>query len=294
MLTMIDSHSDPIGQKGMALWEQMKQEHPEFDSLPDAGKLRLWREDYVGVPNPKVPSRHDCYEEATCLKCEDAKWIHPRGPDGKPDYSQTIPCSACSDYAARKMELLLKQSGVPESKRDHTFANFILVPGVGEALDLAWRLASGEADFKFLLVYGGVGNGKTHLGYATVIETVKRGLNARFVPVGSLMSDLRRAMDRHPQGDKSPDDIIDGLKQCDLLVLDDLGVEQGTPWQQSQIHDLIDYRYREEKQLLIATNLDQKDLSERLLSRFKDRLFSRRVLNTAPDYRPKKREPSRQ
>jgi hypothetical protein len=125
----------------------------------------------------------------------------------------------------------------------------------------------------------------THLAYAAGLEAAKRGLKVRFEHTASLMSQLRLAMDL--QGG-SADAIIESLKQCDFLILDDLGAEQGTGWQQSLIEDLINHRYSHELPLIATTNKDLSALPPPILSRFRDKVVSKIVMNKAPDFRPRK------
>ena len=45
------------------------------------------------------------------------------------------------------------------------------------------------------------------------------------------------------------------MQQAEVLVLDDLGAGRTTPWARDVLHDILAYRYNEERPLIITTNL---------------------------------------
>ena len=63
----------------------------------------------------------------------------------------------------------------------------------------------------------------------------------------------------------------ESLLECNLLVLDDLGAESVTEWAKDLVHQIIDYRHREECPTIITTNLSldgiKKLYGERVFSR---------------------------
>lgn len=50
-------------------------------------------------------------------------------------------------------------------------------------------------------------------------------------------------------------DVLEKVQQCDLLIVDDMGVEQVPDWLKDKVFNLIDARYRSKKSLIITTNL---------------------------------------
>jgi DNA replication protein DnaC len=54
-------------------------------------------------------------------------------------------------------------------------------------------------------------------------------------------------------------EIYDRIKNVDLLVLDDLGIERESPYKAEVIHGIIDERYASLKPLIVTTNLDAID-----------------------------------
>ena len=83
----------------------------------------------------------------------------------------------------------------------------------------------------------------------------------------------------------SLDELLRNYSQADRLILDDVA---GTEWEMEQLEKIIRARYRENLFTVLTTNLDPKELPERVVSRFLDREKGRLILNQGGDYRPKK------
>ena len=243
----------------------------------------LWHdfvESVYGV-SPLVSSFEDVDRDASCLTCRDMGWVYPTF-EGKVRY-MAQPCPNCSHWQERAAQYALAASGIPDAKRCCNFESFKPRPGNEEAVGAAYSLGKGTASFKMLLLYGTNGNGKTHLAYAAGLEALKRGLKVRFRHVGKLISDLRLAIGRG----ESADEIIDQLRSCDFLILDDMGSGQDTNYQLVVLEDIINHRYASEMET-VATTDNPDNLTRPLVSRFRDASLSRCIWNQAPDFRPGK------
>lgn len=173
------------------------------------------------------------------------------------------------------------------SRLENTFQNFKLVAGTGKALAAFKALASGRTDWKLLLCYGGVGNGKTHLCEATALALYKRGIFSRVLTMARIMRALKECI----KGDFGiTSDALLGLYcTASVFILDDVGMGgSGSEWEFGQLEEIITYRYRERLFTILTTNRDLTELPERIVSRFRDPDIGRIVLNEAPDYRPEK------
>ena len=171
------------------------------------------------------------------------------------------------------------------SSLGHTFDSFKVLPGTEDALRAFKAIARGKTEKPFLFCYGGVGNGKTHLCEATVIELRKRGIFCRYYTVPEIMSLLKRAINREIGG-VDPDDLLQRFCQARALILDDL--EIGTDWERQKLEMLIDARYRNRRLTVLVSNRDLDELdrwSERIMSRVNDPDVSQLVLNRGEDYR---------
>jgi DNA replication protein DnaC len=226
-----------------------------------------------------VPYRPLC----GCPACKGAGFVHPRKPDGTVDYRQTIACSypGCyaDSFAAYRRGEIVQRSGVIGLQQ--TFATFNpKVPGVQKAYNAAKKLAEGECDFIWLIIYGGVGNGKTHLLNAIANRAMERGYQVRLIMMAELLSELRMAMDT-----KQTDYEMKQVKEVPYLLIDELGLEYGTDWEREKLEELLGSRWANGRFTVVATNRDIDELPPRIKSRFQDRHLSRWVKNEAGDYR---------
>jgi len=132
-----------------------------------------------------------------------------------------------------------------------------------------------------LLLHGKAGNGKTFLSFAIANALYKQGKAVMAISVSKLLSIIKDSFDNH--GDFGEADVLNTVKDANLLVLDDLGVEYKTSWAYEKLYSIIDTRYRAGKPIIITTNFSLDNLRENLSivdikTRTKDtaeRIFSR-------------------
>ncbi len=109
-----------------------------------------------------------------------------------------------------------------------------------------------------LLLSGSTGTGKTHLSLAIAKHVTEQGYS---VVYGSMQPLLRRLESEHfgrTEGD-SESQLID----CDLLILDDLGMEFDSPFNRVSIYNVLNARLLEGKPTIISTNLGHSAIKER-------------------------------
>ena len=218
-----------------------------------------------------------------CPKCKGAGFVYLCKPDGSMDYKQAIPCNhpgcLAKSFRAFQRGEIIQQSGVIGLQQ--TFETFNkTIPGVQKAYNAARKIAEGEGDFIWLIIYGGVGNGKTHLLNAIANRAMERGCQVKLIMMAELLSELRMAIDTNQTDYK-----MKGLKTVPYLLIDELGLEYGTVWEKEKIEELLASRWANGRFTVVATNRDIEELPVRLKSRFQDRHLSKCVLNEAEDYR---------
>jgi len=103
-----------------------------------------------------------------------------------------------------------------------------------------------------LVLIGPIGVGKSRAALAACRPAHDAGLEVRYHLVAEALDLLR------PGG---PEDALDALAECDRLILDDLGSERPTDWTAERLGILIDRRWREERPLVVTTNLDPNELA---------------------------------
>ncbi len=214
-----------------------------------------------------------------CVLCHDAEFVHPRLESGLIDYSRVVPCLCTMDAMERaKRKRLLSWCELPPASDYMTLENFNVHPGLKEAYEAALAVVSGELNW--LALMSGPNRGKTHLAIAIIHKWLEAGKPARYAYVPLLMDELRRGYQ-----DKANDyeKRFEMFLNVPLLVLDDLGVENSTPWVQEKLDTIVDYRLMHELALVVTTNLSLSQLPERIASRL--RRYGEIVTINGPEHR---------
>lgn len=109
-----------------------------------------------------------------------------------------------------------------------------------------------------LLLYGATGIGKTHLCLAIARGVTEQGFGVVYGSVQPLIRRLEAERFGREQGDSE-----NQLISCDLLVLDDLGMEFDTPFSRACLYDILNARLLEGRPTVVSTNLGVNALKER-------------------------------
>ncbi len=134
----------------------------------------------------------------------------------------------------------------------------------------------------WLLLMGGYGCGKTHLAAAIANFAVHLGVPTLFLTVPDLLDWLRNSYD---SPGASFEQRFDEIRNIALLVLDDLGTQNTTPWAQEKLYQIINHRYTAKLPMVITTNLNMEEIDGRISSRLKDPDLVTGVTIVAPDFR---------
>ena len=119
-----------------------------------------------------------------------------------------------------------------------------------------------------ILMRGNTGLGKTHLSLAIGRAVIEKGFGVIYCSTPEILAKLEK---EHFGKSKTDEDSEETLKECDLLILDDLGSEFHTSFTKNKIYNIINFRLIHQKPTIISTNLDFDELenaySKRLISR---------------------------
>ena len=142
----------------------------------------------------------------------------------------------------------------------------------------------------WLVLYGPKGTGKSHLAaaisnYLDALPEDQRPLSM-FLTAPDLLDLLRSG---YRAGDYN--ELLNLCREVDLLILDDLGVEQGTDWAAEKLFQILNTRYQAELPTVIVTNHRLGDLEPRLYDRLSDDDLCTRVEILAPTYRQRQSAP---
>ena len=126
-----------------------------------------------------------------------------------------------------------------------------------KASDMCRNYARRFEDFKKagkgLILFGGVGTGKTFLASCIANELIDNG-------VPCLVTNFARIINTIQGMYEGKQKYLDSLNEFDLLVIDDLGIERNTEYVNELVYNIIDARYRSGKPMIITTNLKYSDL----------------------------------
>lgn len=192
----------------------------------------------------------------------------------KNDERDRVNAEMLAHESQRKLEKRLNQAGIPKRFRDRNFENFIAsTPEQENALAISVSFAENfEAHAKAgssLIFSGKAGTGKTHLALA-IAQSIIPKHTAMYL---NAMDAVRMIRDTWRKGsDKSETEVLDILGSIGLLVIDEVGVQNGTDNEQVLMFDIINRRYRDMKPTILLTNLGTSGLFDYVTERSFDRL----------------------
>lgn len=123
---------------------------------------------------------------------------------------------------------------------------------------------------KGIIMIGKTGLGKTHLSLAIANRVLEKGYDVYYDSIQTIMYRL----EKEHFGRLSPDESIkDDVLNCDLLIIDDLGVEFTTQFTISELHNIINTRMLRSLPTIISTNLELSELEEKYTQRIASRIM---------------------
>jgi DNA replication protein DnaC len=225
-----------------------------------------------------------------CPICGGVGYLRKDVPLGDPEFGRISPCVCMQGLLqSQASERLYRFSNLDRLKH-MTFdsfsphGRFAFSPIAQKSLEQAYNLAHSFARTRngWLLLEGGFGCGKTHLAAAIANFSAEHGIPTMFLTAPDLLDWLRASFEGN---DERFSQRFEEIRQVPLLIIDDFGTQNATPWSQEKLFQLLDYRYVNESPTVITTNLRLEEIDGRIRSRLSDTERVSRVRILAPDYR---------
>ncbi len=231
-----------------------------------------------------ISSDEPVVTEELCPRCKGAGYLVLDVPYGNPDFGHLIACNCRTSQLLQQRRENLRAISNLGPFAEKTFENFDAgIPGVARAYGRARKFA--EAPRGWLIFFGGYGCGKTHLAAAIANEVLSTGYaSVLFAVVPDLLDHLRSTFG--PSSEVAYDERFEQVRGADVLILDDFGTENATPWAREKLFQLFNHRYNYRLPTVITSNRKPEEIDPRIFSRMSDRELCEEItLIDAPDYR---------
>ena len=225
-----------------------------------------------------------------CPFCGGLGYLRADVPVGHQDFGKIVTCKCRQAQVSKQVHKRLFSLSNLDELGHLTFDNFEPRGRIGlsgyqaDSIELASNQANQFAQSLqgWLLLEGRYGSGKTHLAAAVANFVVDLGVPTLFLTVPDLLDALRFS---YEDPESTFEKRFEEIRQIPLLILDDFGTQNATPWAQEKLFQIVNYRYINRLPLVITTNLALEEIEGRIRSRLMDPELVTRVEIIAPDYR---------
>jgi len=219
----------------------------------------------------------DSYE---CEKCNDEEWITYLDDKG---YIEQTTCECYwTNRQREKIQRLISSSHITEEFQQKTFSNFE-TKNVHSQIKKAHQVAVSyvkefdrhrNSKHNSIMLLGRVGAGKTHLLMAIANNLLASGTEVVYFPWVEGINEIKDDFNRLEERTKR-------LRECEVLYLDDIfkGREEPTAFQLEQLFGIVNYRYLNNKPMLISSEKTIAELCEI------DEGIGSRIFEMCKDYR---------
>jgi DNA replication protein DnaC len=186
------------------------------------------------------------------------------------------------EHARRRANEQLLAAGIPPRFQQATLDNWVAGDEPGKAK--AWNVATGYVEAfsenfgigRCAMLLGKVGTGKTHLAAAMLQQAIRyfgtQGVTGRYTTAGGI---IRSIKDTFGTQGKTESQVYASLIAPHLLVIDEVGVQNGTDFERNVLFEVINGRYEQVRPTIVVSNLGILELRECLGDRAVDRLRDR-------------------
>ena len=201
----------------------------------------------------------------------------------------------CQCFKKKEIEYLYDQSNIRQVLEKENFGTFSfncyddtrIEPAVGKTarkhmpdvvrvcqvfIDEFDKADDRERKHKNLLFYGETGVGKSFLSNCVAKELIEKSKIVVYLSAIRLFDIF--ANDEFSRGDEQASRQVERIKDCDLLIIDDLGTELNNAFTNATLFDCLNERMIAGRATIISTNLIRfSELTQRYTERVTSRLL---------------------
>ncbi|MDR0825977.1 MAG: ATP-binding protein [Mycoplasmataceae bacterium] len=221
--------------------------------------------DHLGTIRIMVEQQESC--DATPDVCSQTNGYHTkliRDEDGTLQ-EVSVPCDKMSKIRQ------IRSNYVYQDFPKEWFARLLDTKSFGNAVDptkakLLQMFGSMKTQEKIqhgVYVYGNVGVGKTFTMVALANELALRGNSVAFIVIQDLSYKIKNGFNKENQGDN--EELIEKLKNADVLFLDDVDTEVEGAWFYSNfLMVILNYRMNHQKPTFFTSNKNLNDYEKKI------------------------------
>ncbi|WP_341522979.1 ATP-binding protein [Pseudomonas sp. G.S.17] len=186
------------------------------------------------------------------------------------------------EHANRQLNAQLLDSGIQLRFQQSTLDNW--VAGNDKAKAKAWNVATGFVEAfaenfevgRCVMLLGKPGTGKTHLATAILQQTIRyfgaQGMTGLYTTAGGIIRAVKATFGAQGKTEAS---VYADMIAPHLLVIDEVGLQNGTDFERQTLFEVINGRYEQAKPTIVVSNLAIPQLRDALGDRSVDRLRDR-------------------
>lgn len=166
-------------------------------------------------------------------------------------------------------------AGIPERFQNRTLGNYIPENPQQERMLAVCRDFAGDFELvrrtgRSMLLLGLPGTGKTHLSVGIALQIMECGRTAVFTTASRIFRSIRDTYGK--KSERTEGEAMAAYTQCDLLIIDEVGVQRGSDFERDALFDVINERYENLRPTIILSNLTLEECKKYLGERVFDRL----------------------
>jgi primosomal protein DnaI len=247
---------------------------PEFKKLvarikPDKEKVIL----FTSKLKETCKELHNCEKCKGLMECKNDVEGYVMYPDSDLNFAY-LPCKYEKEFFKKKNSKITRDKELENAKMadiDLTDKNRLKaikwIKDFYKNYDISKKM-------KGLYLHGSYGTGKTYLICALFNELKNLKVNSLYVYYPEILSKIKSDFD-------SMDQIMNSLKEMDVVLIDDIGAEKNTEWSRDEIlGTVLEYRMRNYLPTFFTSNLTMKELEDhfRLSNYSDDEVKVRRIM----------------